>query len=108
MTDFDLAALDRGQYDRRWANSHLHPEEAVQAAHDLQAGKLLLPHAGRFILANLRGKDPSNGLLAQGRESNTGCCHQKEAERYISTVIARGLRAGGKNCIDYISSCSLN
>lgn len=34
---FDMAVLDTGQYDRRWAYIHMNPEEAVRAASDLQA-----------------------------------------------------------------------
>lgn len=48
---FDLVALDAGQYDVRWANIHMVPEEAAQAATDLQAKALLPGHAGRFTIA---------------------------------------------------------
>lgn len=48
---FDLVALDMGQYDKRWAYIHMFPEQAAQAAEDLQ-GKALLPaHVGRFTIA---------------------------------------------------------
>lgn len=45
---FDLVALDMGQYDARWANIHMFPE---QAAHDLGAKALLPGHSGRFAIA---------------------------------------------------------
>jgi len=48
---FDLAALDMGQYDKRWANIHMFPGEAAQAAEDLRAKTLLPAHVGRFSIA---------------------------------------------------------
>ncbi|SDM19344.1 L-ascorbate metabolism protein UlaG, beta-lactamase superfamily [Franzmannia pantelleriensis] len=48
---FDVAALDMGQYDSRWANIHMTPEEAAQAALDLDTQILLPGHAGRFSIA---------------------------------------------------------
>jgi len=48
---FDLAALDMGQYDPRWPYIHMTPEEAAQAATDLQAQALLPAHVGRFNIA---------------------------------------------------------
>ncbi|WP_349999112.1 MBL fold metallo-hydrolase [Stenotrophomonas lacuserhaii] len=48
---FDLVALDMGQYDARWANIHMFPEQAAQAANDLGAKALLPAHAGRFSIA---------------------------------------------------------
>lgn len=38
----DWAALDMGQYDPRWANVHMNPEQAAQAAVDIQT-KALTP-----------------------------------------------------------------
>ena len=48
---FDLAALDLGQYDLRWANIHMFPEQAAQAAEDLRTAALLPAHVGRFSIA---------------------------------------------------------
>lgn len=48
---FDLVALDGGQYDRRWANIHMFPEESAQAAADLRTKALLPAHVGRFTIA---------------------------------------------------------
>ena len=48
---FDLAALDMGQYDPRWPYLHMTPEEAAQAAEDLQTKALLPAHVGRFNIA---------------------------------------------------------
>lgn len=48
---FDLVALDSGQYDKRWANIHMFPEQAAQAAEDLRTKALLPAHVGRFSIA---------------------------------------------------------
>lgn len=48
---FDWVTLDSGQYDRRWANLHMNPEQAAQAADDLGTHALTPEHVGRFSLA---------------------------------------------------------
>ena len=48
---FDLTMMECGQYDTRWADLHMFPEETVQAHKDVQ-GKLLLPiHWAGFTMA---------------------------------------------------------
>lgn len=55
---FDFVALDSGQYDERWANIHMTPEEAVAAANDLQARALLPAHIGRFSISRHPWDEP--------------------------------------------------
>jgi len=55
---FDLVALDMGQYDPRWPYIHMRPEEAAQAAQDLQTQALLPAHVGRFSLARHAWNEP--------------------------------------------------
>lgn len=55
---------DSGQYDSRWANVHMNPEQAVQAATDLQARALTPEHLGRFSLAPHDWDDPLKRTLA--------------------------------------------
>ena len=47
----DIALLDSGQYNESWKYIHMTPEEAVQAAADLGARRLLPAHTGKFALA---------------------------------------------------------
>jgi L-ascorbate metabolism protein UlaG (beta-lactamase superfamily) len=48
---FDLTLLECGQYDERWANIHMQPEQTFAAHQDL-GGKRLFPlHWGAFVLA---------------------------------------------------------
>lgn len=61
---FDLAALDMGQYDPRWPNIHMTPEEAAQASEDLQAKALLPAHVGRFNIARHAWNEPFERISA--------------------------------------------
>lgn len=55
---FDLTLMECGQYDERWADIHLMPEETVQAHLDVR-GKVMLPiHWGAFTLAIHDWYDP--------------------------------------------------
>ncbi|WP_372380923.1 MBL fold metallo-hydrolase [Xanthomonas sp. NCPPB 1754] len=66
---FDWVALDTGQYDPRWANVHMNPEQAAQAAEDLRTHVLMPAHVGRFSLAPHDWDDPFKRIVAasQGR-----------------------------------------
>jgi L-ascorbate metabolism protein UlaG (beta-lactamase superfamily) len=55
---FDLVVLDMGQYDPNWAHVHMFPEEAAQAAEDLNAAALMPGHVGRFSISNHAWDDP--------------------------------------------------
>lgn len=48
---FDLAILECGQYNEYWQYIHMMPEETVQAAIDLKAGKAMPVHWGKFSLS---------------------------------------------------------
>ena len=55
---FDLVALDMGQYDKRWANIHMTPEEAALAAEELRTRTLVPAHIGRFSIARHSWDEP--------------------------------------------------
>ncbi|WP_414487487.1 MBL fold metallo-hydrolase [Stenotrophomonas maltophilia] len=61
---FDWVALDAGQYDPRWANVHMNPEEAAQAADDLHTDVLMQAHVGRFTIAPHDWEDPFRRIVA--------------------------------------------
>jgi L-ascorbate metabolism protein UlaG (beta-lactamase superfamily) len=55
---FDLTLMECGQYNERWADIHMMPEETVKAHLDVQ-GKLMIPiHWGAFTLALHSWTDP--------------------------------------------------
>ncbi|MBI1342832.1 MAG: MBL fold metallo-hydrolase [Terrimonas sp.] len=63
---FDLVLLETGQYHEDWPFIHMIPEEAVQAAIDLQA-KLLMPvHWGKFALAFHDWDEPVKRVISAG------------------------------------------
>lgn len=60
---FDMAFLETGAYDARWAYVHMRPEETLQAFLDLR-GKSLFPiHNGTFDLAMHRWDDPFERIM---------------------------------------------
>lgn len=61
---FDFVALDGGQYNVKWADIHMTPEEASRAAELLDARTLLNGHAGRFTLARHAWDEPFERALA--------------------------------------------
>jgi L-ascorbate metabolism protein UlaG (beta-lactamase superfamily) len=67
---FDLVALDMGQYDPLWPYIHMTPEEASQAANDLNARALLPAHVGRFALASHAWDDPFKRITVASKDQN--------------------------------------
>ena len=65
---FDLAILETGQYNKLWPNIHMMPEEAVQAAVDLGAKKMLPVHWAKFTLAMHEWNEPVKRVLAKAKE----------------------------------------
>lgn len=69
---FDLAMLDCAQYNERWHEVHMFPEESVQAAADLHAETLMPIHWGAFSLSPHAWDDPprrfTEQALSQGFE----------------------------------------
>lgn len=65
---FDLTLMECGQYDPRWSNIHMMPEETVQAHMDVKGGRLLPIHWGAFTLALHDWFDPVERALAAARK----------------------------------------
>lgn len=55
---FDFAFVECGQYNKRWHNIHMYPEESVQVAFDVQAKNILPYHWAAFKLALHPWKEP--------------------------------------------------
>ena len=51
FTNFDLAFMECGQYNKNWHYSHLYPEESVMTAKILNAKKVMPIHWGAFTLS---------------------------------------------------------
>jgi len=67
---FDFAMMECGQYNEKWAQIHMAPEETAQAAVDVQA-KLMMPiHWGAFTLALHSWTDPIERVSIKAVELN--------------------------------------
>lgn len=67
---FDFAMMECGQYNEKWSQIHMMPEETAQASVDVKA-KLMMPiHWGAFSLALHTWTDPVERLIAKANELN--------------------------------------
>lgn len=65
---FDFAMMECGQYDPRWSEIHMMPEETAQAAVDVNT-KIMMPiHWGAFVLALHTWKDPIERVTKKAKE----------------------------------------
>ncbi|MCP9235232.1 MBL fold metallo-hydrolase [Lewinella sp. JB7] len=55
---FDFGMIECGQYDVKWADVHMSPEESVQAGIDVRAKTIMPIHWGAFSLANHPWTEP--------------------------------------------------
>ncbi len=55
---FDYAFIENGQYDVKWPDAHMQPEESVQAALDVKAKAFIPVHWGMFDLALHHWSEP--------------------------------------------------
>ncbi|WP_407310843.1 MBL fold metallo-hydrolase [Desulfosporosinus sp. SB140] len=55
---FDLAFIENGQYDKRWIDAHMLPEETIQAVIDLKARTFVPVHWGMFDMAVHNWSEP--------------------------------------------------
>lgn len=67
--DFDLVLLDCAQYDVRWPDVHMNPEESYKASRILGAKWLVPIHWGAFRLAGHPWDDPAQRMLAASGEN---------------------------------------
>lgn len=67
---FDLALIEGGQYDKRWPDSHMVPEESVQASLDVQGERMLLTHWGAFTLARHGWAEPIERAAKATKEND--------------------------------------
>ena len=60
---FDLAIMENGQYNKKWAKIHMLPEETAIAAADVRAKTVIPSHSGKFALALHKWKEPYEEFL---------------------------------------------
>jgi len=67
---FDFALLECGQYNERWKDIHMMPEESAQAAVDVNAKMMMPIHWGAFNLALHSWTDPIERVTKKADELN--------------------------------------
>lgn len=65
---FDFAMMECGQYDQRWNEIHMFPEETAQAAVDVKAKVMMPIHWGSFMLALHSWTDPVERVTKKAAE----------------------------------------
>lgn len=65
---FDFAMMECGQYNERWSEIHMMPEETAQAAVDVQAKVMMPIHWGAFTLALHDWNDPALRVSKKAKE----------------------------------------
>ncbi|MFT6324565.1 MAG: L-ascorbate metabolism protein UlaG (beta-lactamase superfamily) [Halieaceae bacterium] len=67
---FDLAMMECGQYNTKWGQIHMMPEQSAQAGVDVRA-KLIMPiHWGAFTLSLHSWTDPVDRIVRKANELN--------------------------------------
>lgn len=67
---FDFAMMECGQYNEKWHDIHMMPEETAQAAIDVKAKTTMPIHWGAFSLALHSWTDPVERLSKKAKELN--------------------------------------
>ncbi len=67
---FDITMMECGQYNERWDNIHMMPEETIQAGIDVKANTLMPIHWGAFTLALHPWQEPVQRALAEAKKKN--------------------------------------
>lgn len=65
---FNLAAIECGQYNERWKDIHMMPEETAQAGIDLRAKTIMPIHWGAFALAFHSWQDPVERVTKKAQQ----------------------------------------
>jgi L-ascorbate metabolism protein UlaG (beta-lactamase superfamily) len=87
---FDLTIMECGQYDPRWKDVHMMPEETAQAHLDV-GGDLMLPvHWGAFVLSFHSWTDPIERVSAIAQQLDIPLLTPKIGERLVVEKGERG------------------
>ncbi|MFD2613387.1 MBL fold metallo-hydrolase [Paenibacillus gansuensis] len=96
---FDAAMMECGQYDPRWADIHMLPEETVRAHREVQGGILVPIHWGAFTLALHDWVDPAERVTKAAGEAGVPAATPEIGETipvgtgvYPATAWWRGIR----------------
>lgn len=71
---FDWVFIENGQYDRRWPDNHMSPQQSTQAAIDAGARRVVPIHWGMFALAMHPWHEPVDVSTALWRQHGMTVC----------------------------------
>ena len=83
---FDWGFIECGQYNERWHQIHMYPEEAVKAAEDAKVHKAIPVHWGAFSLALHHWKDPILRFDAEAKKRRQSYLAPKPGQLMIMTT----------------------
>lgn len=79
---FDFTMMECGQYNEKWAEIHMMPEQTVQAHLDVK-GKVMMPiHWGAFQLAVHTWTDPAERVVAAAEKEGVTVASPMIGERF--------------------------
>ncbi|MDQ0971732.1 L-ascorbate metabolism protein UlaG (beta-lactamase superfamily) [Neobacillus niacini] len=84
---FDLTLMEGGQYDKRWSQIHMQPEESVQAHLDVKGKNMMLIHWGAFTLAYHSWTDPVERAIRAAKHKKVNLIAPNIGE----TVVLNGI-----------------
>lgn len=67
---FDYAILENGQYNEKWRNIHMMPEEVVQVSKELNAKHTIPVHSSKFPLATHAWDEPLIRVTKEATKEN--------------------------------------
>lgn len=83
---FDITLIEGAQYDRRWLNFHMMPEESVQANLDVKGKKMMLMHWSAFTLAFHGWDEPIKRAQKEAKKLNVNLVTPKIGETVILDI----------------------
>lgn len=77
---FDYAILENGQYNEKWINIHMMPEETIKASQELGAKYTIPVHNSKFPLAMHPWDEPLIRITKEAAKQNVGLITPKIGE----------------------------
>nr|WP_312292592.1 MBL fold metallo-hydrolase [Clostridium chromiireducens] len=79
----DITLIEGAQFDRRWSNIHMTPEQAVNANIDVKGKNMMLMHWGAFTLAYHGWKEPIDRVIKKAKRSEVNLIAPKIGETVL-------------------------
>lgn len=76
----DITLMEGGQYDRRWSDIHMTPEQSVKANIDVKGKNIMLMHWGAFTLAYHGWKEPVERAIKEVKKTDINMIAPKIGE----------------------------